>query len=163
MRPKLKLALTKGDMLVELFQKSPLIKAAWRYILGVLFPFLILSERYFEPGGLNSTIYKKVSNPSLEANLTSILDFAKKIHPCRQIWSNQVWNLLQWTQLMVSNTYLDVISSLDQIFDLTKKKVSFSIFYTIFLKEYFKALFKQLVFEKFQFFFDVWLRSVWRL
>ena len=43
------------------------------------------------------------------------------------------------------------------------KKVSFSLFYAIFLKEYFKPLFKQLVFEKFQFFFDIWLRSIWRL
>ena len=48
-------------------------------------------------------------------------------------------------------------------FGFVEKKVSFSLFYAIFLKEYFKALFKQLVFEKVQFFFDVWLRSVWRL
>ena len=47
-------------------------------------------------------------------------------------------------------------------FGFVEKKVSFLLFYAIFLKEYFKALFKQLVFEKFQFFFDVWLRSLWR-
>ena len=37
-------------------------------------------------------------------------------------------------------------------FGFAEKKVPFSIFYAIFLKEYFKALFKQLVFENFQFF-----------
>ena len=62
---------------------------------------------------------------------------------------------------MVSNAYLDVISCLDHILDLSKK-IWFSIFYAISLKEYFKALFEQIVFENFQFFFDIWLRSIWQ-
>ena len=38
-------------------------------------------------------------------------------------------------------------------FGFVEKKVSFSLFYAIFLKEYFKVLFKQLVFDTFEFFF----------
>ena len=48
-------------------------------------------------------------------------------------------------------------------FGFVEKKVSFSLFYAIFLKEYFKVLFKELVFGILEFFFVVCLRLVWWL
>ena len=63
----------------------------------------------------------------------------------------------------VSNAYLDVISCLDQIFDSSKKKFHFHFFMLFSLRNTLKSFFKQLIFENLHFFFDVWLRSVWRL
>ena len=76
-----------------------------------------------------------LKNSSIASNMTK-----SSLKPCR-VDLGDGFQKLSWCHMK---------SRLD--FGFVEKKVSFSLFYAIFLKEYFKALFKQLIFESLQFF-----------
>ena len=73
-------------------------------------------------------IFQKKFKFSLLSWFCKRLRFCWKTHPDRKIWSNHYWNLSEWTQEMLSNTYHDPISCLDPIFDFSKKNFHFSFF-----------------------------------
>ena len=79
-------------------------------------------------------IFQKSFKFSLLSWFCNKLIICWKFHSDRKIWSNHYWNLSEWTQEMLSNTYHDPISCLDPIFEFVLKFFQISFFMHISLR-----------------------------
>ena len=79
--------------------------------------------------GRFSIFEKKSSIFSFGRQKANFLTFSAKISSDRQIWLNRHWNLVEWTQEMVFNTYHYTRTCLDKKIDNEEKnfKIIFSL------------------------------------
>ena len=95
-----------------------------------------------------SIFEKKSSIFSFGRKKANSLTFCAKISSDRQIWPNHYWNLIEWTQEMVSNTYHHNRTCLNKKVEIVKNFFKIIFFLTDFLQNYFKALPEKLIFSK---------------
>ena len=98
-----------------------IIVIAQKHLQGVYFRFIITIYRSEPCRGQFSIFEKKSSIFSFGRQKANSLTFCAKISSDRQIWLNRHWNLVEWTQEMVFNTYHHTRTCLDKKVEIDEK------------------------------------------
>ena len=95
--------------------------SCYKYAFGFVFSSPTMLERS-EPCRNRFSIFEKKSSIfSFGRQKANSLTFCAKIIPDRQIWLNRRWNLVEWTQEMVFNTYHHTRTCLDKKIEIDEK------------------------------------------